>query len=258
MENLIPETPEHSSQFVTLAEGTTASDYALKRLSASLGKAQDAFQPAVKEAENKYHGYDYTPLIAIIKAVRPALTKEHLTVSQFPRTDLERKTVTLYTRIVHWDSGEWMQNELELPAELALGKDGALKFNQQTIGGSQTYAMKYAYKAILGIADSEEVVDANQAETGNVAPQPKPAARAAEPHPASGAPATDRTAQAGFLGSAAAINPKWNLTACRTLLEKLFGHAVISKLTKDQIERALGECHKGDPDKVLAAEGTTL
>jgi hypothetical protein len=72
---------------------------------------------------------------------------------------LEEKIITLHTRIVHWDSGEWMQNALELPGELALGKDGAPKFNQQTIGGSQTYAQKYAYKAIAGIPDGEEMID---------------------------------------------------------------------------------------------------
>ena len=31
----------------------------------------------------------------------------------------------MITRLTHWDSGEWLQNMLELPAELALGKDGA-------------------------------------------------------------------------------------------------------------------------------------
>jgi len=98
-------------------------------------------------------------LNSLVDAVRPSLTKYHLTVSQFSVTNLEEKTVTVYTRIVHWDSGEWMQNALELPGELALGKDGAPKFNQQTIGGVQTYAQKYAYKAIVGIPDGEEMID---------------------------------------------------------------------------------------------------
>ena len=160
----IEDTPQaiHETGFVLLAPGTIASDFALKNLNKALGEAQNEFLPAVKAEENKYVGYKYVPLEAIIAAVRPSLTKHHLTVSQFPVTNLEEKTIAVYTRMVHWDSGEWVQNELNLPAELALGKDGAPKFNQQTIGGSQTYAQKYAYKAICGVPDSEEMIDSTE------------------------------------------------------------------------------------------------
>lgn len=155
MENELP-------QYVVLAEGTIASDYALKELNKALGNAQNEFELSERSELNPYFGYKYTPLISIISAVRPALTKHHLTVSQFATADLLQKTVTIYTRIVHWDSGEWMQNAHEFPAELALGKDATPRFNQQSIGGSETYGMKYAYKAIVGIADSEEMIDSTE------------------------------------------------------------------------------------------------
>ena len=148
--------------FVELAPGTIASDFALKNLNKALGEAQNKFEDAVKNAKNTYGGWMYTPLKAIVDAVRPALTKHHLTVSQFPVVDLESKTLTLHTRLVHWDSGEWMQNALDIPGELALGKEGAPKFNQQTIGGSQTYAQKYAYKAIVmgwGLGDIKKLIN---------------------------------------------------------------------------------------------------
>lgn len=150
------------TSYVVLADGIMASDYSLKNLNASLGKAQVNFTPAVKDLKNAYGGYKYVPLENIIDCSRPGLAEQHLTVMQFPVTDLERKTVTLVTRVSHWDSGEWVQNSLEVPAELALGKDGALKFNQQTIGGGVTYARKIAYKPILGIADSDDDIDAGQ------------------------------------------------------------------------------------------------
>jgi hypothetical protein len=153
---------EDATQFVVLAEGIIASDFSLKSLNKALGEAQNEFSPAVKNEENKYGGYKYTPLAVIVSASRPALTKHHLTVSQVPTTDLENKTITVYSRLVHWDSGEWMQCALTLPAELALGKGGTPVFNQQTIGGSQTYAQKYAYKGILGIPDAEEMIDSTE------------------------------------------------------------------------------------------------
>lgn len=157
--------------FVTLAEGITASDYALKNLNKALGEAQLEFAPAVKGEENTYGGYNYTPLIAIVTAVRPALVKNSLTVSQFPITDLERRTVSLVTRLVHSSSAEWVQSVYEMPGDLALGKGGEAKFNQQTIGGSITYAQKYAYKAIVGIPDSEEMIDSTE-EKGDTPARP--------------------------------------------------------------------------------------
>lgn len=165
---------------VILGEGTIASDYALKNLNAALGKAQIKFTPAVKDLKNAYGGYKYVPLENIINSSRPALAENHLTVMQFPASDLERKTVTLITRIAHWDSGEWIQNSLEVPAELALGKDGALKFNQQTIGGGVTYARKIAYKPILGVADSDDDIDAGQEQPMMAARPPKAAVSARE------------------------------------------------------------------------------
>lgn len=185
-EDIVTAMPVISPGYVTLAEGTIASDYSLKNLSKSLGEAQVEFMPSIKAETNEYGGYKYTPLVAIIAAVRPSLVKHHLTVSQFPVTDLATKTITIYSRIVHWDSGEWMQNALELPGELALGKGGAPVFNQQTIGGSQTYAMKYAYKAIVGIPDAEEMIDSS-GEKGDLParskgkPAPQTARRDAKP-----------------------------------------------------------------------------
>jgi len=175
----IEDVPEAPKVFVVLAPGTIASDYALQKLNEALGQAQNEFLPATKDAENTYGGWNYTPLSAIVKAVRPALTKHHITVSQFPVTDLEEKTVTVYTRITHWDSGEWMQNAMELPGELALGKGGIPVFNQQTLGGSQTYGQKYAYKAICGIPDSEEMIDSTE-EKGDL-PSRKRSTVAAQP-----------------------------------------------------------------------------
>jgi hypothetical protein len=158
---------------VIIGEATIASDYALKNLNAALGKAQMKFTPAVKDLKNAYGGYKYVPLENIISASRTALADNHLTVMQFPASDLERKTVTLITRLAHWDSGEWVQNSLEVPAELALGKDGALKFNQQTIGGGVTYARKIAYKPILGVADSDDDIDsAPEQPTQDARPKP--------------------------------------------------------------------------------------
>jgi hypothetical protein len=259
--------------FVQLAEGVIASDYALKNLNKALGEAQNEFGPAVKDETKTSGGYNYTPLSNIIGAVRPSIVKHHLTISQFPVSDLERKTMTVVTRLSHWDSGEWVQNSFELPGELAIGSGGALKFNQQTLGGAVTYGQKYAYKAIVGIADSEETVDSQKDETGSVPAraraQAKPAGKGKQqpafaaqepgmyddpqsevsqaPPPAKKESPVSRNS---FFLKAKELG--WGLDALKTLLKKKFGHFDTSKLSVEQMEEALKIMGTGEPDEVLA------
>ena len=152
----MPEMPQPIG-YVILADGVTASDYALKHLSQALASAQDEYGLAGKTAENKFEGFRYVDLNTIIKAVRPHLGKHKLNLQQFSVTDLERKTVRIITRLNHWESGEWVQSELELPAEGQAGKEASSpKFNQKTIGAAITYGKKYAYKTTAGIADASD------------------------------------------------------------------------------------------------------
>ena len=234
--------------YVILSDSTTASDYALKNLNASLGHAQSEFTDSVKDAENKYGGWKYTPLTNIIAAIRPALTKHHLTLSQFPETDLARKTVKVITRLVHWDSGEWSQNVLELPAELALGKDGSPKFNQQTIGGTITYGQKYAIKPIAGIADDEETIDSTE-DKGDLPargkPQPKPA-----PIQRQEASKFDRSK---FLQTAKGYG--WGLDQIKAYFTKTVeNYRSSSQLSDGQMEAALLLFSKKKPEELLAPE----
>jgi len=236
--------PTEMPGWVMLAEGTIASDFALKNLNKALGEAQIEFLPAVKDAANRYANYQYTPLESIVAAVRPSLVKHHLTISQFPVTDLERRTIAVYTRIVHWDSGEWMQNMLEVPGELALGKDGAPKFNQQTIGGSQTYAQKYAYKAIAGIPDAEETIDSTE-EKGDL-----PARAKVQPKPATPIPASDTRTK--FFGKAKEFG--WGLADIKRFIVKAYPDAKGStaSLTEEQLQDALKVMASNKPEDVLA------
>jgi hypothetical protein len=234
---------------VVLADGILASDYSLKNLNQALGEAQFLFGSAIKSEENKWGGYRYTPLENIIKAVRPALIKHHLTVSQFPLTDLETRTVSVITRLVHWDSGEWIQHTLELPGELALGKDGAPKFNQQTIGGTTTYAQKYAYKAILGVPDAEEMIDSTD-EKGDLPARTKSKNMQA-PVPAVTPSSPMRTKL--FLK---ADEYGWSLSDIKQYLNLAYPEAngSTSALTEKQLEEILALIASNKPETILNVE----
>jgi hypothetical protein len=238
-----------AQSFVVLAEGTIASDYALKNLNKALGTAQNEFSPAVKGEENKYVGYKYVPLENLIAATRPSLTKYHLTVSQFSIPDLETKTIAVFTRLVHWDSGEWMQNMMEFPAELALGKDGTPKFNQQTIGGSQTYAQKYAYKAILGIPDSEEMIDSTE-EKGDLPARSKAAKGTVQERPAEAAV----TIRSQFFSKAKECG--WGLGDIKKFIVRAYPDArgSTANLTEDQLQQSLKVMAENKPEDILKTE----
>jgi len=258
--------PTEMPGWVMLAEGTIASDFALKNLNKALGEAQIEFLPAVKDAENRYANYQYTPLESIVAAVRPSLVKHHLTVSQFPVTDLERRTIAVYTRIVHWDSGEWMQNMLEVPGELALGRDGAAKFNQQTIGGSQTYAQKYAYKAIVGIPDAEETIDSSE-EKGDLPARAKTQSKTQRTTPRQADTDYDVAAESspGRLNAAPPSDVRtkffskakefgWGLADIKRFIVKAYPDAKGStaSLTEEQLQDALKVMASNKPEDVLA------
>lgn len=237
-----------SHEYVTLAEGVIASDYALKNLNKALGEAQNEFTPSFKSEENKWGGYKYTPLVAIIAATRPALVKHHLTVSQFPLTDLERKTVSMVTRLSHWDSGEWIQNTFELPGELALGKDGTARFNQQTIGGSATYGQKYPYKAILGAADSEEMIDSTE-EKGDLPARPKAQRGASQKAPDS----SNSGMRSQFFSKAKEYG--WGLGDIKEYLKRAYPESrSTADLSEEQMAAALNIMAQNKPEAVLQTE----
>lgn len=129
-------------------------------LAAALAKAQSAFKPLRRTSTNPYYNSRYAELSECIAACSEALQSNGLAVSQSPSYDPQAKVVTVTTLLMH-TSGQWLQGELSLPAE-GLGKDKQPKLDAHTIGSAITYARRYAYQAILGIA-AEDDDDGNRA-----------------------------------------------------------------------------------------------
>jgi len=149
-------------------------------IAAALAKFQNVVESPKKSSDNPAFKRDgknlkYADLDAIIKVITPALSSNGLSQMQFTSSDIETKTVKVYTMILH-SSGQFMiSDELVLPAE------NFGKFNSQTIGSAITYGRRYSLSAILGIA-SEDDDDANaqsldDSKSGKNAPKnnPKPA-----------------------------------------------------------------------------------
>jgi hypothetical protein len=121
-------------------------------LYAALAKAQGAMQNADVNKANTHFGNKYADLASIRDATVPALSANGLAIIQFA-TLTENGDMRLITRLVH-SSGQWMEGEYPLPN---------LPDKPQVMGSAITYAKRYCWSAVCGIA-SEEDDDGNAAQ----------------------------------------------------------------------------------------------
>ena len=128
----------------------------VKELFAALAKAQAEFLPIKKTSTNPFYNAKYADLAEVIDATRPALTKHGLAVFQFDET--KGKNIHLTTVMGH-ESGAYLQTVMVVPGNSFVDKDlrdgttkTVEKFDVQTIGKASTYARRYSYSAICGVA----------------------------------------------------------------------------------------------------------
>ena len=115
------------------------------QLSASLANAQGALRNAKKNSEN-FHS-KYANLAACLDAARGPLSQNKLAVVQLPF--FEGCEVGVRTLLSH-SSGEWIISTLKLKA---------IKTDAQSVGKAITYARRYAFCAMVGLAAEDD--DAN-------------------------------------------------------------------------------------------------
>jgi ERF superfamily len=134
---------------MTITHGIGATEN-IGELAGALAKAQSEFKPVLKDTVNPYFNSKYADLSSVIGATQQALSKNGLVVIQNPVVDCETEKAGVTTILAH-SSGQWMSHDLMLPATMK-GKDGAPKFDAQSVGSAITYARRYSYQAIVGVA----------------------------------------------------------------------------------------------------------
>lgn len=120
----------------------------------ALISAQAEMPKAKKDSDNPYFGSKYADLAEIIDISRPILAKHGLAIIQFPSTNIlaDGKTVVVITsRILH-ESGEWLEDSLSLMP---------VKSDPQSMGSCISYARRYSWQSICGIAAEDD--DSNAA-----------------------------------------------------------------------------------------------
>lgn len=139
-------------------------------------KAQSAFMAGAKRnRENPFAKSTYATLEAVLAAVAEPMCEHGLVITQWagdvqfsgPKGD--RKHITIYTRIEHAESSEYMQCWLPV----TITKDDA-----QGIGSAMTYGRRYTLKAALGIPEIDDDGAAASGQESEFRPKRKSAAEA--------------------------------------------------------------------------------
>lgn len=119
-----------------------------KEIATALAKAQGEFPVIGMNRENPYFKNTYADLDIIVRSIRPALTKNGLSLTQQIQITEDGATI-LHTRLRH-SSGQWIESRNRIvPA----------KNDQQTYGSTLSYQKRYALTTLLGITTSSDVND---------------------------------------------------------------------------------------------------
>lgn len=132
---------------------------ATPKLAEALAKAQGAFQTASKDKTNPHFGSKYADLASIMEACRAPLSENGLSFVQVLHNDATG--VLVLTRLMH-TSGECIESPCWLPVA---------QKTPQGYGSAITYARRYGFATLIGIA-SEEDDDGNEASGSGKPPAP--------------------------------------------------------------------------------------
>lgn len=127
------------------------------KLDAALAKAQGEFAAAIKDSPNPAFKSKYADLASVMEAIRPALTKHGISLTQWPIHSTDNR-VHMVTRIAH--DGEWIRGTFSMPCD---------KQNAHGYGSIVTYLRRYCASSCLGvITDLDD--DGNAASQSPAAP----------------------------------------------------------------------------------------
>lgn len=125
----------------------------IKDLSAALVKVQAGLSHAKKKENNPFFKSKYAGLPDVIDASRKLLTDNGLAVTQVTNYDFVDMRPVLITQLTH-SSGQWIRGYYPIVS---------VKQDPQSIGSAMTYARRYTYMAIIGLAAEDEDDDGNEA-----------------------------------------------------------------------------------------------
>lgn len=135
-------------------DGGTVKFYSSKdttELYRALLEFHKTFTSVVKSSENPFHGSKYSDLSTILDTVKPLLNEQGLLLMQFPINGVTEHSVCIKTRLVHVESGEFIETD-----SISLRPP---KIEAQGYGSVETYMRRYSLNSLLMISFSEDDTD---------------------------------------------------------------------------------------------------
>ena len=120
----------------------------LIELAIALAKAQSEIEIAGKNSSG--YNFKYADLTEIIRASRPSLSKNGLSVLQPIITNKLNNKTSLETILLHV-SGQWVKSSMEIPDIQTGGKTPV-----QAFGATVSYLRRYCYASLIGVVASKE------------------------------------------------------------------------------------------------------
>jgi hypothetical protein len=146
----------------------------INELASALAKAQSEIGSVKKDAANPYFRSVYSTLANVWETVKPALTKQGLSVVQMPGSD--ERGYFVQTQLMH-SSGQWIRSTTYMkPA----------KEDPQGIGSLISYARRYALQAMVMACpddDDGEAAMGRNTSTQKPVESPKPVQKAEPARP---------------------------------------------------------------------------
>ena len=140
----------------------------VNELAAALSKAQGQFDHAKKDVKNEFFKSRYADLASVIDAAKKPLSDNGLSVVQ--SVDFNESGDSYLETILLHSSGQWINSRYLIKP---------MKSDPQAFGSAMTYARRYSFSAITGIAADDD--DGNAASQGK--PEAKKETKPAEPQP---------------------------------------------------------------------------
>ena len=123
----------------------------MENLAKALCAAQAEFGTVPQSGKNPFHKSTYSTIEDYVNAAKPILAKHGLSISQAP--NLMESQFVLTTILMH-ESGEHIVSNQPI---------FSAKQDAQSMGSAITYARRYAYGAVLGMASGDFDDDGNAA-----------------------------------------------------------------------------------------------
>jgi len=192
----------------------------INQIAAAVIAAQGEDGSAKKTADNPFFKSKYADLAGVVETARPVLTRHGLGVVQ--SADCDGELAVVETLLVH-TSGEWFKSRTVLKPT---------KADPQGMGSAVTYARRYAYMAIIGMAAEDD--------DGNAASQPvnRQAPAVSRPHNRTNEVQMEAKRKAYF---AQAAKMGVDGDAAKETVKSMFGLEHFADATLEQLRTALGE-----------------